>query len=398
MSRKISRRRFLNLLSQFGVALSTSELLALASCRGFSKRTRSAQPSTATTAPRVTPLKPTTATTEPTATVGLTEIPPQPTTAAIIEGGDLEAMTRQAIDALGGIDRIVDPGDKVLIKPNFAALSRWSSDRNTITNGQCTKPEIVLAVADECLKAGASQVIIGEAGQDLFARWEVAVGLQGETSLLKGVARLNELYGLKVSLEWLNNSTSRWVIVPSRTEFGQIAVSSFVIDADKVISIPVLKTNHSCAVTISIKSFMGVTPIWLYGSPRIKLHQCDMGVGQCFLDVVKGIQPDLAIVDASIGAEGNAPRVAPGEGLTVDVREHLGSWLMVAGSDLVAVDSTATRIIGHEPLYVKHLREAFAQGMGELREEHIKLVGTKLPDVRMDWLPSSQSGYPQKED
>jgi uncharacterized protein (DUF362 family) len=314
-------------------------------------------------------------------------------TVAVIKGHDLRAMTLDALDAIGGIESVINPGDSVFIKPNFVALE----DRSKIRIGQCTKPEIVLTVAEECLKAGASKVVIGEGAQETLIRWDETFTLDGTTNLIGGVAQLNRLYGDKVLLRSLNASTPRWVFVPSRTEFRKLAVSSFATDADKVISIPVLKTHHSTAVTLSLKNFMGVTPIWLYGSPRLKLHGCDLGVEQCFLDVVKGIKPCLAIVDASIGAEGDAPAVGEGEGITVNVKERIGGWLVIAGTDLVAVDSTATRIIGHDPRYVKHLREAFVQGMGEIREERIEVVGESIANVRMDWLPSGKSGYPQKE-
>jgi uncharacterized protein (DUF362 family) len=326
------------------------------------------------------------------------EPPPPKSTVAVIKGDDLYEMTRNAINSVGGINSFVNVGDKVFIKPNFAALGGWSEEHNTITNGQCTKPEIILATAEECLKAGASRVVIGEAGQGILPngevnRWEYAATLDGRTNLVTEVARLNDTYGNRVSLEWLSSSKDVWKFVPSRTEFGQIAVSSVVTDADKIISIPVLKTHHSCAVTLSLKNFMGVTPVSLYGSPRLKLHQCDLGVEQCFLDVVKGIKPNLAIIDASIGAEGNAPAVPPGK--TVYVKDRIGSWLLIASNDLVAADSTATRIIGHEPQYVKHLRMAFAQEMGEMREDHINVVGAPIAEVRMDWIPSDESGYPQ---
>lgn len=314
---------------------------------------------------------------------------------AVSKGKNLDLATREAINAIGGMAQIIESGEKVFIKPNFAALSGWARNHNTITNGQCTKPRIVLAVAEECLKAGASQVIIGEAGQDRFCRWGVARSLESKTSLLAGVDLLNALYGNKVAVKGLNNSTPYWVFVPSRTEFGQIAVSSFVTEADKVISIPVLKTHHSCAVTISIKNFMGVTPIWLYGSPRMKLHDCNMGVDQCFLDVVKGIRPDLAVIDVSIGVERDGPAVRPEQGTTVDVKERIGDWLILAGTDLVAVDSMATRIIGHDPRYVKHLRDAFDQGMGEMRKKYIDLIGGRLTNISMQWQPSERSGYPQ---
>ncbi len=158
-----------------------------------------------------------------------------------------------------------------------------------------------------------------------------------------------------------------------------------------------LKTHHSCAVTIAMKNFVGVTPTSLYGSWRYRLHLCDKGMDQIIVDINKGIGPDLAVVDASIGAEGNAPSVAPGEGISVDMRDRIGSWAVLAGTDVLAVDCTATRMIGHEPLWVHHLRMGYQQGLGELREEEIDLVGALMDEIRMDWLPSSDSRYPQKE-
>jgi uncharacterized protein (DUF362 family) len=160
----------------------------------------------------------------------------------------------------------------------------------------------------------------------------------------------------------------------------------------------VLKTHHTCAVTLSLKNFIGITPTTLYGSPRYRLHECNLGIDQCIVDIAKGIEPDLAIIDASIGAEGNAPSVGPGAGITVDMRDRLGAWVILAGTDSLAVDCTATRMIGHDPRYVRHLRLAHQQGMGQMDEENIELVGARMSDLHMEWLPSDQSGYPQKEE
>lgn len=372
--RKLSRREFLKVLAASGVVLGSSCVFSDVLRNGLFKaaETQGSSKSTGT----------------------------EMTAVSVVKGTNLREMTRNAIDAIGGISSIVDPGDRVFIKPNYVGL-----DTRT---GICTKPEIVLAVAEECLKGGASQVVIGEGGQVPIYdapveindqrypnHWSLAMALDGTENLFQGVTRLNNAYGEKVFLKNLNASTPYWVFVPSITEFGWIAVSSYATEADKVISIPVLKTHHDCAVTLSIKNFMGITPLWLYGSPRGKLHECDLGVEQCFIDVAKGVGPDLAVIDASIGVEGNGPGVGPEAGTTVDVRDRLGYWLVLASKDLVAADSTATRIIGHDPQYVKQLRMAHSQGLGEMREEGIKIIGPEIEEVQMNWIPSEHSGYPQ---
>jgi len=83
---------------------------------------------------------------------------------AAIRGKNLDSMTRDAIDALGGIHTVVNKGETVFIKPNFATFP-WAKHNRCFHVGECTKPEIIIAVTEECLKAGAAEVVIGEGSQ-----------------------------------------------------------------------------------------------------------------------------------------------------------------------------------------------------------------------------------------
>jgi uncharacterized protein (DUF362 family) len=103
--------------------------------------------------------------------------------AAAITGDNLYAITRDAIDAVGGMNTIVNKGDTVFIKPNFVTIP-WADSNNCFHTGECTKPEIILAVAEECLKAGAGEVIIGEGSHLPSFDWEYAVTLDGSTNLV----------------------------------------------------------------------------------------------------------------------------------------------------------------------------------------------------------------------
>jgi uncharacterized protein (DUF362 family) len=59
--------------------------------------------------------------------------------------------------------------------------------------------------------------------------------------------------------------------------------------------------------------------------------------------------------------------------------------MLLAGTDLVALDATAARITGHDPTEIKQLAMAHKQGLGEIREEAIEIVGDKLDNLRVDW-------------
>ena len=71
---------------------------------------------------------------------------------AAIRGDNLDSMTRDAIDALRGMQAVVNPGETVFIKPNFVTFP-WAQHNNCFHIGECTKPDIIIAATEECLKA-----------------------------------------------------------------------------------------------------------------------------------------------------------------------------------------------------------------------------------------------------
>ncbi|MBN2447709.1 MAG: DUF362 domain-containing protein, partial [Phycisphaerae bacterium] len=315
-----------------------------------------------------------------------------PATVAAARGRDLTTITHEALTALGGISTIIHPGESVFIKPNLltAGLGR---DNMTVT-GECTKPEIIRAVAEACLQAGAAAVTIGDGAQVPTFSWEEVVTLDGTSHLAAEIARLNRLYDDRVRLVCLNSESPAFDPIPSRrTDLEQILVSSLVTRADRVISIPVLKTHRVARLSLALKNFMGTTPISDYGGGseaigRFRLHMAKGSFTGAFLDIAEAVRPDLAIIDASIGTEGYGPWVRPNEGRTIDMRERLGDWLVLASADPVAADATAARIVGHDPLAVDHLWKAHNQGLGQARAELITLVGATLDDLRVEWEPS----------
>lgn len=304
---------------------------------------------------------------------------------AVVRGRDLAVMTRNALDALGGASAIVNPGDNVFIKPNFGGMGMVKY--NPIAVGDSAKPEIVMAAAEECLKAGAASVTIGEAGQVGRWDWNVYRFLDDSKSVAEAALRLNALYGERLTLACLNDDSPGWDSLPSYNRRGKVLISRLLTQADKIISIPVLKTHRWTQITGALKNFVGTTPVRHYGfagGMRMALHSA--GLEQSFLDIVRGLRPNFTIIDCSVCCEGNGPHVLPGYwGETVDMRDRLGDWLILASKDLVAADATAARIIEHDVAKISHLQMAYEQGLGQIQEDRIEILGEPLDRLRVAW-------------
>jgi len=318
---------------------------------------------------------------------------------AAITGDSLDAMTRDAINALGGICTVVHEGETVFLKPNFVNIP-WAKHSKCFHIGECTKPEIIIAVADECLKAGAKEVVIGDGSQMPKFEWEHAITLDGSTNLVKEAKRLNAKYDGKVTLACLETNSPGWVEVPSKTPLNKIAISSLVAKADKVISLPVAKTHSWAQLTLALKNFIGVTPLSKYAQLIDNTwwnrdtfdHSSPQAIAQVYLDIVKAVKPHLSIVDFSICLEGDGPSMGQG-GTTVDMKKRLGSWAVVASTDIMAADASAARIMSHDPDKVKQLTMGHEMGLGEIRESRIEVVGEKLDNLRVDWKPARLKGH-----
>jgi len=323
---------------------------------------------------------------------------------AVVKGGDISGLTREALRLIGGMGKIVKPGDKVFIKPNY--VTGGLDGHDPVSSGEIPHPAVVAAVAEECLKAGAKEVVIGEwCERPIKVNFGGREGKDG-AQIEHRIDLLNKKYGNKIYLLNLMEHTSYFKFVPSKTSLRYLAIPNLVAEADVVISIPALKTHHTPSpVSLGMKNFMGIMPSIIYGEPRRKLHEA--GVHQVIVDINKAVHTDLVVVSGCFGLEGKGASVFLG-GEPVDVSKRIGGYIVIAGFDPVATDATATRIIskGWKPLpdddslgspwYVHHIRMAYEQGLGNIRQDLIDMQGVDLKEIRMGWKLSDDGVYPEK--
>lgn len=322
---------------------------------------------------------------------------------SIVKGSDVYSITKEAVKLIGGMKKIVRLRDRVFIKPNYVTGGLGGHD--PVASGEIAHPEVVAAVAEECLKAGAKEVIIGE-----WVERPVEINFGGKegregAQVKKLIDRLNKKYGHKVYLINLMDYTKYFKFVLSKTRLKYLAIPDIVAESDVIISIPALKTHHRPSpVSLGMKNFMGIMPSIFYGEPRYKLHEA--GIHQIIVDINKALRPDLVVISGVFGMEGRGASVYL-SGKPVDVNSRVGGALVIAGTDPVAVDATATRLITKDwrpvpedsqlgsPWYVHHLRMAYEQGLGNINAANIHIVGEKLEDVQMNWEPSNDKVYPE---
>ncbi len=312
-------------------------------------------------------------------------------TVAIVKGNDLDSITRDAIDAIGGMSSVISPEDKVFIKPNFVTFP-WAKDNNCFRKGECTKPEIIIAVAEECLKAGASEVIIGEGSHLPEFDWKYAVTFDGKTNLAEKARSLNSKYKGKIKLVCLETGSPEWIEIPSATPLRKIAISGLAAKADKVISLPVAKTHAWAQLTLGAKNFLGITPLSRYAQlidntwwNRGRFdHSSPKSISQVFLDIVQSLKPSLTLVDFSVGIEANGPTIDTG-GKTYDMIKQTGSRAVVASKDIMAADAISARIMNHDVTRIKQLNMGYEMGLGQIQKEYIDIAGESPENFKTDW-------------
>ncbi len=262
----------------------------------------------------------------------------------------VETAVIRAVDLLGGMDSFVKPGQRVLIKPNL--LKAGPPEKAIVTH-----PEVIRAVIRLVRKAGGVPLVGDSPG---FGELR---GVCEKSSILNVVeeegARLAEL--------------NEAVRVKNQGQFHHFEIARAVHDADCVINLPKLKTHGMMTVTGAVKNLFGCIP----GRRKVQWH-FSSGVNRdafarMLVELSWLIRPELTIMDAVVGMEGNGP----GSG---DPRE-IG--LIMAGQDPVAIDAVSGAIIGADPRLLYIMRAAAEAGIGETRVEHICVLGEFLDAVRV---------------
>jgi uncharacterized protein (DUF362 family)/NAD-dependent dihydropyrimidine dehydrogenase PreA subunit len=260
----------------------------------------------------------------------------------------------EAIDRAFELFPVQAKGKKVLIKPN---VLRASDAREGIV----THPTVLRSVVDKVEAMGPSSIIVGDnPGLFNYGANEESFKKTGLMEAAKGYYRN------------IGNESSKLPFNPAF--MAEVSVSRGVLDADIVISLPKFKTHGLTVISGAIKNSYGILP----GAQKARLHKAagsPLRFHEAIVDVFRLRVPDLFIVDAVVGMEGNGPA-------SPDLRE-IG--LILASDNGVAMDAVIALMMGCEPARLRFLQRAKELGLGDYERGTIELSGDlkKLPGFKL---------------
>jgi len=278
---------------------------------------------------------------------------------AVVHGRDPERMVREAIDLIGGIEKLDVLGKVVLLKPNIV-----SGALSPVT----TSPWVVRAVTKILIESGARRVLVG----DMSAFIKLPTRKNMEDSFIKTMAE-------EAGAELVPFEDGGWVSVeiPRGRYVKKVFVTETLYQVDRIINLPVIKTHRSATYSIALKNFVGVTHF------RQRPYLVDR---QHWEEVVAELNlactPDLHIVDGTrVMVEGG-----PWAGKAVDAN------LIIVTGDRVAADLVGLGVLKHysELSQIKdvdvwdqrQVRRAIELSLGVKGEDEMELLERDLaPEI-----------------
>ena len=274
------------------------------------------------------------------------------TVVSIVRAENVPTAVRKAVDLAGGFG--IKKEDTVLIKPN-------AKNQAPPGYGIVTDVAVIEPVVEMSKEKGAKKVTIADGAAYPSGSYHTLSAFE-----TMGITKMAKKWDL--NLVDLNSSDSVDLDVPDGLVLETVRVGRAVTDVDYLINVPVLKTHRGTLLSNCVKNIgVGVA----CREEKKRLHR--LGIDEGLLDVFSVVKPHFNVVDALVCIEGDGPNFPPGK------PRPLG--LVLAGEDGVAVDAVCARLIGLDPLEVKHLRLAHDRGLGIADLGQIEVLGECLEDV-----------------
>lgn len=266
-------------------------------------------------------------------------------TVKIIKVGkyDVPALEGLIKDAIKDLKINLKNKKTAILKPNIVIPAKPGS-------AIVTHLAITEAVINVLTDYGFDDIIIGE-GPGVGVDESIAFELSG----------YSKLAAKKRNVKLVNlNKTER---VGVKWKYGTLQIPKVIFDADLYVNLPKMKTHGLTVVTLAMKNQKGI----LLNADKQKFHK--LGLHEPVAELASVVQPDLNIVDAIVGMDGEGPLNGR--------KKRVGA--LVVGTNLVEVDVACCSIMGIEYTKAKHIVEGIKRNIGQGQPE---MIGTDMVDVR----------------
>ena len=260
-----------------------------------------------------------------------------------VKGKDPFVAAQTAIQELGGIEAFVKRGDRVGLLVN-------SPFKNV---GASVNPDVVLAVLEKCLEAGAKEIRYLKDPHRGY--WERSPKSGALATVIK-------------SLKYESGDHAK-VEIPAGVALKEASVAKDLFECDVFINVSVTKHHDGVRYSGALKNMMGLCPFstnsfFHWGTLRLGWYGDLDHLNQCIADLNLVRKPNLCLSDATAFITENGP-YGPGK---------LGaSETVVASINPVSQDAFCCRFLGLQPEEVLMIRKASEHGLGEMKLDRISI-------------------------
>jgi len=275
----------------------------------------------------------------------------------ITYNGNLKKSIEHAISLIGGINKLVEKGDTILLKPNYNTADPFPGSSD---------PEFIKTIIEMLYEAGAEKVILGE--RTAFLRSRRVLEQAGIIEAAEKAGAEIKVFGKDGWQVIFDRRGWRRVSVRGGQYLRKVSVAKEALEIEKIVYAPLIKTHHAAEFTGAIKLSMGLVKPFF---DQITFHLRHLREKLAELCLV--VKPDLIVMDARKVFIRGGP--AKGE-----LREPN---LILASGNQVAIDVEGVKILqsypgnsleSKNPWDLAQIKHAVELGLGPHNKQEYEVV------------------------
>ncbi len=273
---------------------------------------------------------------------------------------EVRNAVQQGVDLLGGVEQFVQPGEKIVFKPNI------------LEGGdpmKCITPHpVVFEAVLQVFQAVEADYTFGDSP---------GIGSHKGVARQSGMLKIAEKYGVALA----EFTQGKEVSYPAGKLVKKFNIANGVLEADGLISIPKMKTHALARLTGAVKNTFGVVPGVLKAEFHSRMPTAEM-FAKMLVDLNQLVKPRLYIMDGVYAMEGNGPRNGTPRKVNV----------ILLSADPVALDTTVAKIMNLDAKKVETCVIGEKWGLGTMTE--IEWVGDPVEEFVVEDFNVNRSNMP----
>lgn len=270
---------------------------------------------------------------------------------SIASGKNVRAMVESAVELIGGLERLKLKGREVIVKPNVNSDDAYPATTN---------PEVVRATVELLYEAGAKKVVVGDMSG---VYWLPTKRCMGKLGMAKAALEAGAELAFFEEEEWVHVSP------PGARYLKSFSIPRRIYEAEKIISLPVVKTHKYATYTMSLKNFVGISS----GADRRELHGSDY-IEEMIAEINLAAAPDLIIMDGTKSMVAGGPTSGSVKDTNVILTSGDRIAIDLAGLGIVKSFGEWERVVKIGVWDQRQIRRAVELGLGAKSSSEIEML------------------------